>query len=287
MNVSIVVFSPSGNTETAGKLLKNILESKNINVDFINIAKNKDYFLAKTDEEKKEFINDRISSHDLLIVGAPVYAHHFQYHMKELIELLPSPDNIKWGKAAIAFVTYGGISSGVSLQDAGKALKKSKRKVIAGAKLSYPHHLTKAFFEDEYNKNYNKKEIYSILESIGTIISSLDLSNLNDISNILNYQDKITQLKAKFIFKEKLWHEKKYPKIIIDNEKCIDCKKCTDICPVSHFSGNSQCIHCFNCFFECPNNAIYPSGDLEKAKDFMEKIIESSKEIPENYLYSD
>lgn len=94
---------------------------------------------------------------------------------------------------------------------------------------------------------------------------------------------------------EKVWHERRYPKVVIDNEKCVKCGKCINICPVCHLKQDSnkfviknidtQCIHCFNCIFECPQKAISPVGDLEKAKSFMDSVIKKAKEYPDTCLY--
>jgi len=47
----------------------------------------------------------------------------------------------------------------------------------------------------------------------------------------------------------------------IDNEKCIDCKKCETVCPMEvdvtkNISG-AECINCGKCASACPTNAIY------------------------------
>ena len=57
-----------------------------------------------------------VSEHDILFIGSSVYAHHLQYHVKDLIKKLPQPVH-GWGKIAVPFVTYGGISSGIALEE--------------------------------------------------------------------------------------------------------------------------------------------------------------------------
>ncbi len=291
MKAVIVVFSPSGNTERVGKLLKTSLEQNSIGAELINIAGKEKYFLTKYTQS---FLQEIVNEHDILFIGSPVYAHHLQYHVKDLIESLPRPMD-GWGKIAVPFVTYGGIHSGIALDEAGKLLRKSGRKVLAGLKVSSSHHMTRAFMKEEYNKNPDEDKLISIIEDLMQLVKSVDLNSTKDYSNHLRYQSVKTYLKAKVIFKEKVWHEKRYPKVLIDYNKCIQCGKCVSVCPVCHLEQdldslivkniNTQCIHCFNCIFECPQKAISPMGDLEKAKIFMENMIKKAKEHPDTCLY--
>ena len=244
---------------------------------------------------KQDFLQETIKEHDILFIGSPVYAHHLQYHVKELIENLPQPIKV-WGKIAIPFVTYGGISSGISLDEAGKLLRKSSRKVLAGMKVSSSHRMTRAFMKEEYNKDQPDNKLISTIDELIKRIKSADLDTLKDNSKHLKYQSIKTYLKSNIIFKEKVWHKKRYPKIVIDHNQCIKCGKCTKVCPVCHLEQNnkdksiiknmdSECIHCFNCILECPQKAITPVGNLEKAKGFMEIMIKKGRENPDTCLY--
>lgn len=127
MKAVIIVFSPSGNTNRVGELLKVCLEQNNISAQLINIACKEKYFLTN---DKQGFLQEIVKEHDILFIGSPVYAHHLQYHVKDLIENLPQPVN-GWDKLAVPFVTYGGINSGIALDEAGKLLRKSGRKSLA------------------------------------------------------------------------------------------------------------------------------------------------------------
>lgn len=291
MKVAIIVFSPSGNTNHVGELLKVSLEQNSISVQLLNIARNEKYFLTKN---KQGFLKETVKEHDILFIGSPVYAHHLQYHVKELIKNLPQPVD-GWGKISVPFVTYGGISSGIALDEAGKLLKKSGRKVLSSIKVSSSHHMTKAFMEEEYNKDQPEDKVISTIEKLINHIKSADLNSLKDCSKHLKYQSLKTYLMANLIFKEKVWHEKRYPKVVINEDTCIKCGKCVTLCPVCHLkisndkslikNTNTQCIHCFNCIFECSQKAIYLVGNLQRAKSSMESMIKKGKEDPNTCLY--
>lgn len=289
MKAVIILFSPSGNTLRAGEILKSCLEGNNIQAQLVDITRNKDYHLSA---DKPNYLKTAVKEHDLLFIGAPVYAHHLQYHMADLINHLPCPGN-GWGKIAIPFVTYGGLNSGIALDEAGRLLKQSGRRVPAGVKISAPHRMTRGFMEEEYNKNQPEEKT---IEVMNHLIRSLQAeSQLKDNGRKLRYQGLLSYLQANLIFVEKTCHEKRYPKIMIDNDICIKCGICINICPVCHLSRdldgsiikNSQtnCIHCFNCIIDCPAKAIYPVGNLEKARDFMNNMIKKGKENPETCIY--
>ncbi|WP_234123627.1 EFR1 family ferrodoxin [Clostridium hydrogenum] len=291
MKAVIIEFSPSNNTHRVGELLKANLEQNNISVQLVNIAADKRYFLTNN---KKDFLQKTIDKHDILIIGSPVYAHHLQYHIKYLIKNLPKPVN-GWGKVAVPFVTYGGINSGIALDEAGKLLRKSGRKVLAGMKVSCSHHMSRAFMEEEYNKDQAEEKLIFTIGKLVKRITLTNLDSLKDNSKSLKYQDLNIYLKSNLIFREKTWHKKRYPKIVINDNQCTKCGKCIKVCPVCHLDQNkdksiiknmdSECIHCFNCIFECPQKAITPIGNLKRAKAFMESAIQKGTEYPDTCLY--
>ncbi|HNX57956.1 MAG TPA: 4Fe-4S ferredoxin, partial [Spirochaetota bacterium] len=108
MKITMLYFSPSGNTaESAVKIGESLKERCGARVQMIDMTCSA-YFTA---DDKATYIKSVVKPHDILIIGGPVYAHHLQYHVKDMINLLPEPDGVTWGKIAMAFVTYGGISS--------------------------------------------------------------------------------------------------------------------------------------------------------------------------------
>lgn len=75
-------------------------------------------------------------------------------------------------------------------------------------------------------------------------------------------------------------------RIYVDREKCDDCGKCIEYCPLllsipsADFNfRNSNCISCLYCFFACPRNAIIWEGDPGFLISQLEKIRKFSKEL--------
>jgi ferredoxin/flavodoxin len=293
MKIAIIYFSPSGNTHRAAVELQNELVKKGHGVSLLNIAGNSGFFGGK---DISGFLEENVWEHDALVIGSPVYAHHLQYHVQDLINALPAPGG-KWGKNAFTFVTYGGISSGVALKEAAALLKKSGRRVIAGMKISSPHRMTRGFMVKEYNsEKFAGGMPAEIGKFAGLISSSLNSKGGKENKRAFNYNGVKTDLFAKFIFKEKEWHAKRYPGVMIDESKCSACGVCVKNCPVMHlaktggkitWNNDSECVHCLNCVTNCSKKAVYLTGDLEKGKAFMNKMIEKNgnKEKPETGIY--
>lgn len=293
MKITIIQFSPSGNTLKVSLMLQKELESRGLAVQLVDITSNEQFFSG---ENISEFLKQNVKPHDVLLVGGPVYAHHLQYHMLDLLEALPRPDAI-WGKYVVPYVTYGGIASGVALKEAADLLKASGRVVYAGMKVSAPHCMTRAFMDNEFNSDKLQADnLPQVTELADRIMQLEGQPKVQCNAKHLNYNGLKTALKAKLIFKEKLWHAKRYPQISINQDLCGNCSKCAKVCPVVHLDCKtggvlknlqSPCIHCFNCITTCPSKAISLIGDLEKGKAFMAKMIakHAHKEMPETAIY--
>lgn len=292
MKVTIIVFSPSGNTLKVANMLEKSLTAKNIAVQTFNMTGSESLLNTRS---VQQFLQEHVEEHDVLCIGSPVYAHHLQYLMKDLIRALPAVEN-GWGKFAVPFVTYGGITSGIALEEAGKLLKKSGRIVVTGMKISAAHRMSRAFLQEEYNAGKPGDEVVPVIEDLAQRIEALQgQTPVVDHSEALKYQPRTVFLKANVIFREKLCHTYLYPRVLIDHAKCTQCGKCVRTCPVQHLEkhddgriltkASPSCIHCFNCVAGCPAKAISLSGDIEKARAFMSKMIQKPKENPLSAVY--
>lgn len=84
--------------------------------------------------------------------------------------------------------------------------------------------------------------------------------------------------------------KKLYPQILFDTNKCMGCRKCSEICPSNlhtfengehQFSMNYKCSDCFICTKECPTNALERCGKEISSDDVIKNII-SDKEFYNN-----
>lgn len=293
MKIAVIQFSPSGNTGKITSSLLQKLQSKGHQVQFLDITGNAAYFNCS---DKREFLLQSLMPHDVLLVGGPVYAHHMQYHVLELIQALPKPDR-NWGNIAIPYVTYGGISSGVALKESSEAMKSSGRIVPLAMKIAAPHRMTRVFMPEEFNNNKLRGEQEAYIDELVNRIGLLHPGGkIKNAGKALRYNGLKTSILAKLVFVEKTWHAKRYPKVVIDSNICTACGNCVKVCPVAHLKkeGNaitvnplSDCIHCLNCAGVCTKKAVSLTGDLEKGKAFMSKMIakKGNSEKPESAVY--
>ena len=163
-------------------------------------------------------------------------------------------------------------------------------------KISASHRMTRAFLDEEYNAGKPGEEVLPVIEELTRRIEGLkNQRDVADRSDTLCYQTRKFFFKANVIFREKLWQRFMYPTLLIDREQCSQCGKCIRECPAQHIEKgdkgriltkeSSSCIHCFNCVAGCPAKALSLSGELEKAREFMGKMIRKPKENPLSAVY--
>lgn len=259
MRVLIIVFSPAGSTMKISKLLESKLIEAQNQVQILNITGNKAMF---KDGKIKETLAEAVHEHDLICIGSPVYEKHLEFYVQQVIKQLPKPDG-KWGKLAVPFVTYGGISSGIALLEAERLLKKTGRKTIAAMKIESSHIVSKKLLT-RVNEGMPGDEAIAYVDELVKRILALD-NGVKDFSKELNRHSFKEKVLCK-IMRESMLHKHKYPAFTIETEKCVKCYKCVEACPVQRInvidgvpemSGKEHmCIHCFSCTGSCPNDAI-------------------------------
>jgi ferredoxin/flavodoxin len=290
MKVAIIVFSPTGNTLKVGTMLEKSLQDKKNDVQLIDITRST---LFK--EENIENYLETVQEHDILCIGSPVYAHHLHYNVKNIIASLPQPGN-GWGRRAVPFVTYGGINSGIALQEAAQLLKRSGRIVVSGMKINSFHCMTKLKkISMKINEGMPGDEALPFIEDLAERLTRLEeapASNDKDISLKLRYQRWQVKAKAHLIFREKFWQRHLYPRLLFDYSRCTRCGKCATVCPVQRIAinehgpeipeGNPDCIHCTSCIASCPADAIDFDADWEKWEALLSKAAAGHGPIPSN-----
>ena len=269
MRITMIIFSPSGNTLKVAEMLESSFQTRNFNVQLIDISREAQLFET---QNFREYLWQVIHGHDLLMIGGPVYAGHLQYNLVNLMKHLPKPDNHAWGNLAVPFVTYGGMSSGNALYEMGKLFKKSGRTTILGMKINSQHCGSKRFAHP-INQDMPGEEAKPLIGELVERVLAIKRNSFPkrfDLTSELNYQNFSTKLKDRFLFKEKFFQKVIYPKVFgqgkIEQQKCGKCGLCVLHCPVQRFKMTKQgpivkkkapaCIHCGECYNNCPKDAV-------------------------------
>jgi ferredoxin/flavodoxin len=262
MNVSILVFSPSGHTLKVAKKIEEGFKKKNNIVRLINITGKQEFLYG---EHIKEALEKALGEYDLLCIGGPLYAGHIEHTILHTIGALPAPDK-DHSHLAVPFVSYGGVHSSVALEEMGKKLRKKGYKSILGIKIAAKHTLTSTYANVIYGDKPGTEEEKLIVEAVEHITSIMQNKGkgAKDQSKAFTYAPPKERLLFKIFSQEKL--HSKFKHVRIDAAKCIKCKKCISACPVDMFTyadgeivmhrDNSNCILCAECFHTCPAGAI-------------------------------
>jgi len=177
MKVAIVVFSPTGNTLKVAEMLENDLKGNGNSVQLLDITRNRKMFREK---RHKECLDENVEAHDILLIGAPVYAHHLHYNMLDVIKSLPKADG-KWSKLAVPFLTYGGISSGIALYEAAKTLRKTGRIVVSGMKINAFHAMSR-ILSTQQNRGMPGGEAIPLIQELTRRITDMSANTCRDIT---------------------------------------------------------------------------------------------------------
>ena len=298
MKVSIVVFSPSGNTRKVASMLEEHLSMNGADVQIADATGNRTLFRER---DPSRFLAENVKPHDVLCIGGPVYAHHMHYNVLNLIKALPRPGNC-WGRYAVPFVTYGTVSSGVALEDAARALRRTGRSPVLAMKID-SYHCYGKLFPTDVNVGMPGDEAIPFIEDLSARITGLEGQQGRerpDATRQLRYLSFADRAKAKVLIREGFFQRHIYPILHFDTDKCVQCGKCAEVCPVLRLEmaetgpsipkGAPQCIHCGSCIAACPSDAIAFKTNMERWGSIFRKAVSgcsplASNESPKSAVY--
>lgn len=250
MNILILYFSGTGNTEFAVRYIKERLESDNNEITVSSI---------------ESFKKEDISHYDTLFFGFPVYACDIPKFIKEYLEDIPTTST----KIGFVFCTKA-FYSGLAIKNALKIFREKGYTILGYADVNMPGSDGLGFLKKNskavskiINKDFSKiEELDKMIQiSKGLIdraeITSVKQCSINNNSNIINY------IFSKLLGMVFNIAEGKMKKKFLADEKCIKCLKCEKICPAKNIKVSKNgvefgrnCHLCMRCLHQCPKEAI-------------------------------
>jgi len=260
MKAVVIVFSPSGHTLTAARMIRKSIEARGGTADIIDLTKDDTLLFAS---DKRENLAVKAGAFDVLFVGAPVYAGHAEHTVLRTIAMLPFPDE-KRSKIAVPFISYGGAHSFIALEEMGRALKRKNYVPVLGIKLASFHTLSKSFRTKILEDRPGDAERRVIDGAVSKVVDLCsDPESIRDNSASFAYTKMPMRFILKILSQERI--HAKFKTVSIVYEKCRVCKRCIEVCPVNNFvftdgivsvKDRKNCILCGECFYNCASDAI-------------------------------
>lgn len=245
MQFIIIYFSGTGNTQLIAEEIANRVTAKNHNVELISI-------------EDIDNLYQLNFSDKIIGFGYPVYKFTFP---DNFYKVLPIINKLAINNKYFQFSTYTRFAAD-ALYDFSSQIDKDKFNLTVQTKFKCPScGISARFPQDDYV--YQSVMFFedNINQRIDSFINNI-LQNQNVKQTIKQNKSLFSNLKKRIVANIEIT---KYPKLKIDNNRCIVCGLCARKCPDNNLIkqhnyidiiDNSGCLHCLRCINHCPKNAI-------------------------------
>ena len=215
---------------------------------------------------------------DLLIVGTSVYEGSIPTMILKPLNKLKGE-----GKWAVPIAVYGTRSPEACLEEMSGLLRTQGFKILAAANFVAEH--SYAHDEAPAGRGRPNQEDLEIAADFGKKI----VEKLNTSPVVLPIESKPLKHGKNYMREER--SENRVKRVIntpdLDEDKCINCNKCVDACPMAatdpetYSINDEECMRCMACVRVCPTNAksiTFPA----RVTEFMNKW--EGKKIPEIFV---
>ena len=248
MKHCIVYLSPAGSTRLVAETLHRRLTEHSQEVVLID--------LSPKNQAAGQY--DVADAPCCLWIGSPVYCDHAVPFVTDFIRGLPV---VPSGNYAVPFVTWGGVTSGLSLLEMTEQLKEKNFLPLAAAKILAVHSSMWAAPQPLAFGHPDTDDLRQVEQLVDAVISQLageevvplDVQRLDYLSATLRADAVSKTLKAA---------KAAMPPLTVDAKRCQQCGACAAQCPVAAIhldplpTCTDACILCLQCERSCPCEAF-------------------------------
>ena len=246
MDICVMYFSGTRNTELICRELKKALEERNNRVELISI-------------EDVEALNLVDFSNKTIGFAYPVYKFTFPDNFLKLFEHF---NRLAVQNNYFQLCTYARFTANV-FSDFSKKLNKRNYKLIACKAFKSPSNGISARLPET---DFEYKSVMFFEDDVqAKICAFADEIIANGLANVRLSMPKSGMLASLRLKIVKDIEQTKYPKLQIDAKTCIHCGLCAVKCPDANLVltedgieiiDDKTCLHCLRCMHRCPSNSI-------------------------------
>ncbi|MBN2026821.1 MAG: 4Fe-4S binding protein [Actinobacteria bacterium] len=245
---AFLYLSPSGSTRKAGREVCSFLEARGYATAEFDIARYRG---------REEEIFGGIRECSLLLVGSPVYADHAAYPVMSLLGSIPRGG----GKPALAYTTYGEVSSGSSVYQLFKALDGKGYRVLGVAEVLAVHSMMFRGSSPAGKGRPNEEDFEALGRWLEELTHGLERDDYEGIDASRIRPGRFDRLIDAAVFNPGFMHHF-WPVIRFRPDRCDSCGACQKKCPVGRLDdlpridSDIDCLYCYQCVRSCPRGAF-------------------------------
>lgn len=249
MKHCIVYISPAGSTRLVAETLSRRLTEHSQDVVVIDLG-------PKSQAAAKQY--DVAAAPCCLWIGSPVYCDHAIPLVTDFIRGLPFASS---GNYAVPFVTWGGVTSGLSLLEMATQLQEKNYLPLGAAKILAVHSSMWAAPQPLAFGHPDKEDLRQVEQLVDEVLSKLARKEVLPLH--IQHLDYLSPtLRADAASKSLPAAKAAMPPLTVDAKRCQQCGECAAQCPVAAIildplpTCTDACLLCLQCVRSCPHEAF-------------------------------
>jgi ferredoxin len=277
MEHGIVYCSPAGTTRKVAEAIESRLRELERSVVQFDLAR------TGPEDIRQFFLSS--GGPFCLWVGTPVYAQHPVPPVLSLLDHLPEASE---ERAAVPFVTFGAVSSGVALPEMADRLGHKRYSTVAAAKVVAEHSSMWQSDSPLGTGRPAESDLAEVRRLADTVLHKLDSEAWQALPRgQLDYQPEWLKEQAAEMSIERL--KGFHPGYALDEASCTQCGICEQECPAGAIRldpyprRDDSCFLCNNCARLCPEDAM--SIDTAPLEKRIREMAQKTPEVKETALF--